>query len=186
MKSRENVTVQRLNELFEYNPDTGELTWRVAHGRNPEGGKVFKVTRFKNKQIYVNVDNVRIPARAVCWAVYHGYWPKGRLFAYNSDPCDNRIDNIVLGAPSQHKELAYFATKEPEVVAPPDWVREYLRYDGADGSLWWVKNPAGSEGFEGTVFDHMTNMGGYIKGGCVREAHVHQPCVLVLALRGVA
>ncbi len=177
-KTRDSVTVERLNELFIYDPDTGALTWRIDHGEAWAGTRIWKRSEFKSKELFVRVDSIRLPVRRIAWAMSNGYFPNGRIYHYNGDNVDNRIDNLVLGAPSRHAQMEFFLSKEPKEDRYPYWVKDYLRYDPDDGSLWWIRDPSNGSGFVGTCFNNMTNHGGYIKGYVNGELmHINHICV---------
>lgn len=86
--------IERVRELLKYDPDTGELRWRVKRPRalpNQIAGSLNKVTGY----ISVGIDGDVYLVHRVGWALYHGTWPAGYLSHKNGDTSDNRIANLL-------------------------------------------------------------------------------------------
>lgn len=83
-------TVERLRELFTYNPDTGVLTWNVSRGRVAAG----HVAGCKSDAyVLVGVDGRVYGAHRIAWALHHGHWPT-EIDHINRNGFDNRIANL--------------------------------------------------------------------------------------------
>ena len=94
------LTVDLLNELFEYGKETGKLYWKVARQRGNVGdevgcdnGRGYLVTRINNK-------NYRL--HRVIFLMHKGYLPK-TLDHVNGDRADNRIENLRAVTRSQNQ-----------------------------------------------------------------------------------
>ena len=81
---------ERLAELFQYDPETGALLWRVHRGSKIKPGKP---AGGKNGQGYIDVmlDGKHIKAHRIAWAMVYGYWP-----AWPIDHIDGRRDNNAI------------------------------------------------------------------------------------------
>lgn len=89
-----NIPVERLHELFSYNPDTGQL---IAKTHNPKR-LVGSVAGSKSTLGYINVfvDNRNCKAHRVIWALAYGYWPDMYIDHINGVRDDNRLENLRM------------------------------------------------------------------------------------------
>jgi len=87
-------TIERLRELFDYDPSTGLLTWKEGRkGRFSPKGSVAGRPR-KSGHVFVGIDGPKYAAHRVAWAIHYGEWPTKILDHINRDPSDNRIENL--------------------------------------------------------------------------------------------
>lgn len=87
-------TVERLNELFEYDNETGALRRKtiVRGARNGVGGVAGSV--HKTGYVHLTVDRYRTLAHRVIWAICNNAWPELEIDHVNGNPSDNRIENL--------------------------------------------------------------------------------------------
>lgn len=86
------VTVERVRDLLNYNPFTGDLTWRVRCGsRGMPGKKAGSPT--KNGYVEITFCGNRFYAHRVIWFYVHGVWPK-QIDHKNGIRTDNRLNNL--------------------------------------------------------------------------------------------
>jgi hypothetical protein len=80
------VTVERVCELLNYNPETGEFV----------RAKVGKIagSRMTNGYRIIGVDGKGYLAHRLAWLVVHSRWPDGNIDHINGDRADNRIANL--------------------------------------------------------------------------------------------
>jgi hypothetical protein len=94
-------TADRVNELLEYNPDTGVFKWRVDRGGLAKAAT--KAGRPSTSgHIEISVDGQRYRAHRLAWLICYGHWPDGPLDHANGVPADNRIANLRFASPSQN------------------------------------------------------------------------------------
>lgn len=100
------LSIEQIREMVDYNPDTGEFTWkpRVPVTR---GNKVFN-SRFAGKdcgggsikqgQGYtrIKIKGTTIKAHRLAFAVMEGFWPEQYVDHINGDKQDNRWCNLRL------------------------------------------------------------------------------------------
>lgn len=89
------LTAEEARRLFRYDPETGELYWRVGGGRRKVGvpaGCVFKPGA--NYYRRVSVGHKFYYAHRMAWLVWYGHWPKNEIDHINGDTLDNRIENL--------------------------------------------------------------------------------------------
>lgn len=86
------VTHERLTELLEYNPDTGEFRWKpmLRKNKNKEG-----VAGTKNSRGYlqITIDYKIYLAHRLAWFYVHKRWPS-RIDHRDEVKTNNRIKNL--------------------------------------------------------------------------------------------
>jgi len=94
------ITQEQVRKLFDYNPETGDITRKISVSSNTmigdpagyKGKRGYKYTSIKNKKYY----NHRI-----AFLYYHGYLPKS-IDHINGNPLDNSIKNLRECTQSQN------------------------------------------------------------------------------------
>lgn len=98
MAKEELPSPEYLRKRFDYNPDTGVLTWRDCidmpqKWRTRHAGKeafTAKTNDYKRGAL----GKFWLRAHRVAWAIHYGKWPKGEIDHINGDRSDNRIKNL--------------------------------------------------------------------------------------------
>lgn len=86
------LTQKRLQQVLNYNPETGVFTWAVCFGNariNMVAGSIKS-----NGYISIGVDKKRYHAHRLAWLYVYGEWPKNDIDHVNRDKTDNRIANL--------------------------------------------------------------------------------------------
>lgn len=99
MKTKEpHVSVDRLKELFEYDPETGDVSRKTNHGRGIKGFV------FEGANIIVDGQSYRLPR--IAWALYYGEWPPidVQIDHENGVKANNSITNLRLATPVQNQQ----------------------------------------------------------------------------------
>lgn len=79
------ISLDRVNELLDYNPDTGVFMWKpkvAGHHRKGSG------------YISIMIDGIEIKAHRLAWFVANGVWPSSVIDHRNGDASDNRLENL--------------------------------------------------------------------------------------------
>lgn len=98
------LTQDALNELLEYNPDTGELRRRVP-SRYATGRKENTSTLRAYQQFVINGKPHR--AHRLIWLMVYGEIPKGMVIDHvNGNKTDNRLCNLRLASVQQNIQNA--------------------------------------------------------------------------------
>lgn len=85
---------ERLRELFDYNPTTGNLHWKVKRPHREPGD----VAGTKSPTAYrVDIKDRHYMLHRVIWVMHFGAIPDGLFIDHiNGDPYDNRLENLRL------------------------------------------------------------------------------------------
>lgn len=93
MTRKVQLTQERVRELLDYNPRTGDLKWRVSRG-NPvkAGDKAGSLMR--DGHLEISIDGHRCLVHRVIWLHVYGRWPNGYIDHIDGNPSNNRIENL--------------------------------------------------------------------------------------------
>lgn len=87
------LTQERLKELLEYDPDTGEFRWikpRSGVRRTGESGGNSHSWGYRR----IRIDRSLYFAHRLAWLYVHGGWPDGMIDHVNGNKSDNRLSNL--------------------------------------------------------------------------------------------
>lgn len=101
--TKEDLTADEAREVFEYNPDTGALTWREARF-NPQGrltaqagalvGGLTREYRTVSFRPRAAGKPYTYQVHRLCWLWMTGEWPPHEVDHRNGDKADNRWQNL--------------------------------------------------------------------------------------------
>ena len=84
---------ETVSDLLDYNPDTGELRWKVNRRGCAKAGNVAGHVR-SDGYVAVSLNDKSYLAHRLAWLLYHGQWPEDGLDHISHDKTDNRIKNL--------------------------------------------------------------------------------------------
>ena len=88
------ITKERLDEVLDYNQETGLFTWRVRPNRSIRIGTVAGSPISTSGHISVGFDGKRYLAHRLAFLTMTGCWPEHEVDHINGDPADNRWSNL--------------------------------------------------------------------------------------------
>jgi hypothetical protein len=96
MNTKHTPSIERLNELFTFDPVTGVLRRKIARGSSPAGA----VAGGDNSHGYlcVPIDGRRYMVHNVGWAIHFGQWPAAILDHRDRNRAHNAIGNLRLSS----------------------------------------------------------------------------------------
>lgn len=89
-----------MDDLFSYDPETGEITRLVYRSHFRKGTIAGKIDTHGHRQITVN--GKAYMAHRLAWYLHYGEWPEKHLDHINGDRDDNRVTNLRLASRSQN------------------------------------------------------------------------------------
>lgn len=96
------ISTELARELFDYNPDTGMLSWKIARSNVVKIGQIIKGFASDKRRRYARVDGKMYAVHQLIW-IWHGRDLSGEVDHRNGDNTDNRIDNLRIATSSQNK-----------------------------------------------------------------------------------
>ena len=91
--NRSELSAERARELFNYDPATGLLTWRVNKGSRAPAGSPAGSPHGKG-YLRVMVDKRLYLVHRVAWLIATGSWPTEAIDHVNGVASDNRLCNL--------------------------------------------------------------------------------------------
>ena len=91
MKFKKLPTQYELRQLFDYDPNTGALTWAIDKGKVKMGQPAGWIALGYR---CVRIDGVEYRAHRLIWMWVHGRDPVEQIDHINSDRADNRLVNL--------------------------------------------------------------------------------------------
>jgi hypothetical protein len=101
-EAKSTLSIERLREVLDYDPDTGVFLWRVALGRG-KAGAVAGVLSPKGRRM-IGIDQKNYTGARLAWFYVHGEWPRKQIDHINGVRNDNRIANLRDVTPSVNSE----------------------------------------------------------------------------------
>ena len=96
------LTVDLLNELFEYDKETGDLIWKKARANNKVKKGDIAGTVDRKGYIRLDVNYKKCRAHRLVFLMHKGYLPK-TIDHINGNTSDNRIENLRAATTAQNQ-----------------------------------------------------------------------------------
>lgn len=141
------ITQERLKEILDYNPKTGDFTWKIQLSSKTTIGKVAGSIK-DSGYTYIRINQKDYLAHKLAWYYMYGEWV--RIDHKNSLKSANWLDNLRPATPQQNNRNAC------------------VRYDNQLGIKGVYQIPSGSFCARITVDGQFIHLGTYRTIG---EAH---------------
>jgi hypothetical protein len=89
----DSLSYEEASRIFSYNPETGEIIWKVMFStKNKVGDVAGGYDERGYLRLRVHGHNYRL--HRLAWLLHYGRWPKGNIDHINGVRDDNRIANL--------------------------------------------------------------------------------------------
>lgn len=137
------ITQNRLRELLQYAPETGEFMWRVSHPRAKVGAIAGATDHYG--YVVIRLDGHLYKAHRLAWLYVHGVWPSKNIDHINRVKNDNRVENLRLADQSINMHNVDVRVNSKSGVAGVTW--------RADRKKWNARIKVGYKNFNLGLFD---------------------------------
>jgi hypothetical protein len=100
------LTLERLREVLEYDPESGVWVWKMSTASSRTGGRKAKPGKIagalSNGYVVIRIDNRLYEAHRLAWFYTTGTWPKAEIDHINMIRADNRWSNLREATHSQN------------------------------------------------------------------------------------
>jgi hypothetical protein len=99
------LTYERLREVLQYDPETGEFMWLITLSNRCAAGKVagwLKQQKDKTDYLCITIDGRKYRAARLAWFYIHGVWPSVFVDHEDRDGLNNREANLRLATNSEN------------------------------------------------------------------------------------
>lgn len=101
-RSKSNVlTQERLKELLEYKPESGEFVWLVSRGSNKAGGRAGWQHRVYG-YITIQVDGQSYHSHRLVWLYNYGEFPEEQIDHIDGSRNNNKLENLREASHSEN------------------------------------------------------------------------------------
>jgi hypothetical protein len=98
------LTIARLREVLNYDPETGVFTWlKTLARRAPAGSEAGTIAGVRRPYLRITIANEHFHASRLAWFHVHGVWPQQLIDHCDGDPLNNRFRNLREASDSQNQ-----------------------------------------------------------------------------------
>lgn len=133
-------SIERLNELLEYNAETGEFRWKIPR-KKMQSGERAGYLRGRHQYLMIGIDYEKYQGHRIAWAMHYGKWPDQIIDHVNGDGSDNRICNLRLATKVQNAHNTGKTVRNTSGVKGVTWHKRAERWMAqckTDGKLRYL------------------------------------------------
>jgi len=119
-------TAERLRALFNYDPATGALTWRVQQGRARAGDPAGH--RRKDGRNTVRVDRLIFLGYRVIWCHVTGEWPRAEIDHIDCNPSNDAWSNLREASGFQNGLNRRVRADSKAGIKGVQWCRQHAKW----------------------------------------------------------
>jgi len=125
--------MKKLQDVFSYNPDTGEITRLISAG----GVHVGDIVGCKrpNGYLVVSINGKQRRSHRVAWELYYGESPSGDIDHINGIRNDNRICNLRIASILENNRNVRMSNRNKSGITGVTWESDrgkWLSYIGVN------------------------------------------------------
>lgn len=149
--SKRILTIERLNDLLTYAPETGIFRWRVKRSAGVKAGDVAGGVNGCG-YVQISIDGKLYTAHRLALMTVSGEWPsEPEIDHRNGDRTDNRISNLRPGTKSDNQQNIRAAKSNSKtgllgVSTVPRGFVANINVDGAKRYLGFFQTPEAAHG----------------------------------------
>lgn|SRR5262245_41315889 len=95
--------IEVVRRLFDYDPNTGLLFWKVDRYRKIKAGMRAGSTNGTRGIVQIGINKTMWKAHRIAWAHYYGAWPTRDIDHVDRNPANNAIANLRECTMSQNQ-----------------------------------------------------------------------------------
>lgn len=100
--ARNNLTAEYVRSILDYDPETGEMRWKVGRPPRAKAGAIAGHIRSDGYRS-VNIDDASYYVHRLAWLVMTGEWPPFEIDHRDARPKNNKWDNLREAEPKQNQ-----------------------------------------------------------------------------------
>lgn len=122
--------MERIRELFVYDPISGILSRKIDRPNSPAGTAVG--TKFSTGHLNVGIDGKMVGVHRIAWALYCGADPVVQIDHINGDGSDNRLCNLRSATSAENNRNRRLSSRNKTGI------KGVFRVKWANGKRWRV------------------------------------------------
>lgn len=145
-KQRIDMPVEEIRKWVDYDPATGEFTWKPGKHWRPNIGAAFvgkpagswhQGKRNKTPYLYITIHRKKYAGHRVAWALQTGKWPAAGIDHIDGDGRNNRWENLREATVSENHKNSPKQGNNTSGVTGVSWRK------GLDKWYAYIQHPPG-------------------------------------------
>lgn len=124
-----NLTLQRVRELLDYDPETGIFKRKISTGSRSQAGMVVGSKPTTVGYGAIHIDGKLYYSHRLAWFYVHGKWPRDQIDHVNMDRIDNRISNLREATRAQNRMNESIKKSNTSGYKGVSWSKEKTRWE---------------------------------------------------------